>query len=52
MAARATDIEFSRQDLEDLLKRRFFLARAFDIYGGVAGLYDLGVSTPFYSNNG
>jgi len=47
MAAKATDFEFNRQDLEDLLKRRFFLSRAFDIYGGVAGLYDLGVSPLF-----
>jgi hypothetical protein len=37
------NVEFVRDDLEDLLKRRFFLARAFDVYGGVAGLYDLGV---------
>ena len=43
MGTRSTDTEFVREDLEDLLKRRFFLARAFDIYGGVAGLYDLGV---------
>ena len=43
------DVEFVRDDLEDLLKRRFFVARAFDIYGGVAGLYDLGVlHTPFF----
>src|SRR5579862_3576650 len=38
MAAKPTDFEFNRQDLEDLLKRRFFLSRSFDIYGGVAGL--------------
>ena len=28
--------------LEDLCKRRFFFTPAFSIYGGVAGLYDLG----------
>ncbi len=27
---------------DDLLKRRFILAPSFDIYGGVAGLYDFG----------
>ena len=43
MGTRSADTEFVREDLEDLLKRRFFLSRAFDIYGGVAGLYDLGV---------
>jgi hypothetical protein len=40
-----TDTEFNREELEDLLKRRFFISRAFDIYGGVAGLYDLGVTS-------
>jgi hypothetical protein len=43
MAARPANSEFVRDDLEELLRRRFFLSRAFDIYGGVAGLYDLGV---------
>ena len=28
--------------LDDLLKRRFVLSPSFDIYGGVAGLYDFG----------
>ena len=46
-AARPINAEFVREDLEDLLKRRFFIARSFDIYGGVAGLYDLGVKVPF-----
>jgi len=44
MAVRPTNQEFVRDDLEDLMKRRFFISRSFDIYGGVAGLYDLGVS--------
>jgi glycyl-tRNA synthetase (class II) len=35
--------EFNREELEELLKRRFFISRSFDIYGGIAGLYDLGV---------
>src|SRR5271170_2671705 len=43
MAARSTNHAFVREDLEDLMKRRFFVSRSFDIYGGVAGLYDLGV---------
>jgi len=33
---------FDRSGLEDLLKRRFFYAPAFSIYGGTAGLYDFG----------
>jgi glycyl-tRNA synthetase len=33
---------FSRTRLEELLKKRFFFAPAFSIYGGVAGLYDYG----------
>lgn len=34
--------KFDRGRLEDLLKRRFFYTPAFEIYGGVAGLYDFG----------
>lgn len=33
---------FSRDQLESVLKRRFFFAPAFEIYGGVSGLYDYG----------
>ncbi|KAI0087188.1 glycyl-tRNA synthetase [Irpex rosettiformis] len=33
---------FDRARLESLLSRRFFYAPAFEIYGGVAGLYDYG----------
>lgn len=36
------EASFNRGALEDLLKRRFFYAPAFSIYGGVAGLYDFG----------
>ena len=32
----------SRVKLEELLKKRFFFAPSFSIYGGVAGLYDYG----------
>jgi hypothetical protein len=45
MAARPANLEFVRDDLEELLRRRFFISRSFDIYGGVAGLYDLGVQS-------
>jgi glycyl-tRNA synthetase len=31
-----------RKECEDLLKRKFFYAQAFEIYGGVAGFYDFG----------
>eukprot|EP00795_Rhopilema_esculentum_P014077 gene14077-5064_t len=34
--------KFDRGKCEDLLKRRFFYTPAFEIYGGVAGLYDFG----------
>ncbi|EJT96581.1 glycyl-tRNA synthetase [Dacryopinax primogenitus] len=33
---------FNRETLEGLLAKRFFYTRAFEIYGGVAGLYDYG----------
>ncbi|KAG7191825.1 Glycine--tRNA ligase 1, mitochondrial [Scheffersomyces spartinae] len=39
--ARST-VPFSRESLELVLKRRFFFAPSFDIYGGVSGLYDYG----------
>ncbi|PWN30046.1 glycyl-tRNA synthetase [Jaminaea rosea] len=33
---------FSRAQLEGLMTKRFFYIQAFEIYGGVAGLYDYG----------
>ena len=33
---------FNRAALEELLTRRFFFRPSFEIYNGVAGLYDLG----------
>lgn len=39
--ARST-VEFNREHLESVLRGRFFYAPAFDIYGGVSGLYDYG----------
>ncbi|CUS21993.1 LAQU0S04e05732g1_1 [Lachancea quebecensis] len=35
-------VEFSRENLESVLKRRFFFAPSFELYGGVSGLYDYG----------
>eukprot|EP00123_Amoebidium_parasiticum_P007460 comp18137_c0_seq1/m.18868 comp18137_c0_seq1/g.18868 ORF comp18137_c0_seq1/g.18868 comp18137_c0_seq1/m.18868 type:complete len:675 (-) comp18137_c0_seq1:258-2282(-) len=34
--------EFNRKIFEELMRRRFFYGQAFDIYGGVGGLYDYG----------
>lgn len=42
MSGQAAQVEFSRENLENVLKRRFFFAPAFEIYGGVSGLYDYG----------
>lgn len=36
------DVSFERARIEDLLKRRFFIAPSFEIYGGYAGQFDLG----------
>ncbi|SCU88207.1 LAMI_0D09186g1_1 [Lachancea mirantina] len=35
-------VNFSRENLESVLKRRFFFAPSFELYGGVSGLYDYG----------
>ncbi|AGO12883.1 AaceriADL373Wp [[Ashbya] aceris (nom. inval.)] len=35
-------VEFNRENLESVLKRRFFFSPAFELYGGVSGLYDYG----------
>jgi glycyl-tRNA synthetase len=41
---------FDRQVLDSMLRRRMFYTPSFDIYGGVAGLYDYGpVSCIFLS---
>jgi glycyl-tRNA synthetase len=34
--------QFSREALDQVLKRRFFFAPGFEIYGGVSGLFDYG----------
>ncbi len=41
----------NRKLLEDLLKRRFYYAPAFDLYNGVAGLYDYGPAGCAVLNN-
>lgn len=35
-------VKYKRKECEDLLKRKFFVVPSFEIYGGVAGFYDLG----------
>lgn len=47
----ADEGEFNRAGLEGLLKRRFFIAPSFEIYGGVAGLYDYGPPGCSVKNN-
>lgn len=42
---------FDRDGLETLLRRRFFIAPAFEIYGGAAGLYDFGPPGCAVKNN-
>lgn len=44
MTGRPTDPEasFNKETLESTLKKRFFFAPSFEIYGGVSGLYDYG----------
>ncbi|KAF8511031.1 glycine-tRNA ligase [Gautieria morchelliformis] len=42
MAVNKTAHHFNKQQLESVLTQRFFYAPAFEIYGGVAGLYDYG----------
>lgn len=42
MSTNKTAVPFSRESLEQVLRRRFFFAPSFEIYGGVSGLYDYG----------
>jgi len=42
LAQKKKDNPFDRPAVEDVLARRFFVRPSFDIYGGVAGLFDLG----------
>eukprot|EP00177_Eucheuma_denticulatum_P001841 GFKZ01003286.1.p1 GENE.GFKZ01003286.1~~GFKZ01003286.1.p1 ORF type:complete len:687 (-),score=120.26 GFKZ01003286.1:257-2317(-) len=43
--------DFNREGAEGLLKRRFFIAPSFEIYGGVAGLFDYGPPGCSVKNN-
>ena len=42
---------FNRSEFEDTCKRKFFFDSSFDIYGGVAGLYDYGPVLCTIKNN-
>ncbi|KAJ4407369.1 Glycine--tRNA ligase 1, mitochondrial [Didymella pomorum] len=42
---------FDRASLESVMKRRLFYTPAFDIYGGVSGLYDYGPPGTALTNN-
>ena len=42
---------FNREEFEDTCKRKFFFDNAFDLYGGVAGLYDYGPVLCAMKNN-
>ncbi|KAK6198783.1 uncharacterized protein RJT21DRAFT_122417 [Scheffersomyces amazonensis] len=42
MSSSAVTAPFNRDALEQVLKRRFFFAPAFELYGGVSGLFDYG----------
>jgi len=50
-AAAASTATFSRTGVASLLRRRFFYSPAFDIYGGVSGLYDYGPPACAVKNN-
>ncbi|CAB4063201.1 GARS [Lepeophtheirus salmonis] len=42
IALAPVELNFDRNKIEDLLKRRFFYYQSFAIYGGVSGQFDLG----------
>lgn len=42
MSVKPAEQEFSREQFDGILRRRFFYAPSFDLYGGVSGLYDYG----------
>jgi len=43
--------DFPKQKLEDTIKRRFIFGQAFELYGGVSGLYDFGPVGCMLKNN-
>lgn len=44
-------IKYNRAGLENVMKRRFFVVPSFDIYNGVAGLFDYGPTGCALKNN-
>jgi glycyl-tRNA synthetase len=46
-----TEKQFDRQQLESVLAKRFFVAPSFQIYGGIAGLWDYGPPGCALQNN-
>lgn len=45
------ELEERRKYFDDLIKRRYFFNQGFEIYGGVAGLYDYGPPGCAIKNN-
>jgi glycyl-tRNA synthetase len=43
--------KYNRDKLENVMKRRFFVIPSFEIYNGVAGLYDYGPTGCALKNN-
>ena len=43
--------KYNREKLENVMKRRFFVIPSFEIYNGVAGLYDYGPTGCALKNN-
>lgn len=43
--------KYKRKEVEDLLRRKFFICPAFEIYGGVAGFFDFGPLGSAVKNN-
>lgn len=49
--ANGDKLVIDRNRFDELLRRRFYVAQSFEIYGGVAGLYDYGPSGSALKNN-
>jgi len=43
--------KYNRKECDNLLRRQFFYTQAFEIYNGVAGLYDYGPLGSAVKNN-
>ena len=46
-----SNLKYDRAGLENVMKRRFFTSPAFEIYNGIAGLYDYGPTGCALKNN-